>query len=83
MSWGLFGSLSVQPSVTHISAFPNDRQFIKGLIYTVYLIDFVAILLFTRDTFSSFGYGFTDPSALLGVGFMTLVWLKLPIVRGL
>ncbi|KAJ7734375.1 hypothetical protein DFH07DRAFT_893941 [Mycena maculata] len=79
LNWGLFGSLSVQLYL-YYQAFPDDRRFTKGLVYTVYFSEFVAIILFTHDAFSTYAYSFADPSVLTDVGF---VWLDIPIIGGL
>ncbi|KAJ7753058.1 hypothetical protein DFH07DRAFT_824512 [Mycena maculata] len=79
LSWGLFGTLSVQLYL-YYQAFPNDRTFAKLLVYTVYLIEFAATIILTHDAFSIYGYGFADVSALTNVYFF---WLDVPIMGGL
>ncbi len=50
-------------------AFPNDRQFIKYLVYGTYIVEFVQTILLTHDAFAMFGYGFGDLDALTDVQF--------------
>ncbi|KAK0223769.1 hypothetical protein IW262DRAFT_1458813 [Armillaria fumosa] len=66
LNWGLFGVLSVQLYLYYL-AFPNDRRFIKYLVYGIYVIEFVQTMLVTRDTFVNFGYGFGDMDTLTRV----------------
>ncbi len=44
-------------------AFPNDRRFIKYLVYGIYVIEFVQTMLIAHDVFATFGYGFGDMDA--------------------
>ncbi|KAJ7721433.1 hypothetical protein DFH07DRAFT_784119 [Mycena maculata] len=60
---GYWKPFPISDSYLYYQAFPNDRTFTKGLVYTVYLIEFVAIILFAHDAFSIYGFGFADPSA--------------------
>ncbi|KAK0236478.1 hypothetical protein EDD85DRAFT_954346 [Armillaria nabsnona] len=71
LNWGLFGTLSVQLYLYYL-AFPNDRRFIKYLVYGIYIIEFVQTMLITYDGFSTFGYGFGDMDALTRVDFYAL-----------
>ncbi|KAJ7912728.1 hypothetical protein B0H13DRAFT_1712901 [Mycena leptocephala] len=77
--WGLFGALSVQLYL-YYQAFPSDRWFTKGLVYTVYSIQVVQIVMTTIDAFKIFGYGFDDVSALTKVN---LSWFSVPVIIGL
>ncbi|KAK0493027.1 hypothetical protein EDD18DRAFT_1078693 [Armillaria luteobubalina] len=79
LHWGLFGTLSVQLYLYYL-AFPNDRQFIKCLVYGLYIVEFVQTMLITHDSFAMFGYGFGDIKALTDVHFY---WLSIPVLGGL
>ena len=50
-------------------AFPNNRRFIKYLVYGTYIVEFVQTILLTHDAFAMFGYGFGDLDALTDVQF--------------
>ncbi|SJK98196.1 uncharacterized protein ARMOST_01457 [Armillaria ostoyae] len=76
LHWGLFGTLSVQLYLYYL-AFPNDRQFIKYLVYGIYIVEFVQTMLLTHDAFAMFGYGFGDLDALTDIH---LYWLIVPIM---
>ncbi|KAK0454308.1 hypothetical protein EV421DRAFT_409871 [Armillaria borealis] len=76
LHWGLFGTLSVQLYLYYL-AFPNDRQFIKYLVYGIYIVEFVQTMLLTHDAFAIFGYGFGDLDALTDIH---LYWLIVPIM---
>ena len=45
-------------------SFPKDRKFVKCLVYMVFLLDTVQSVLFFRDAFEIFGYGFGDMVSL-------------------
>ncbi|KAK0486440.1 hypothetical protein IW261DRAFT_797893 [Armillaria novae-zelandiae] len=79
LHWGLFGTLSVQLYLYYL-AFPNDRQFIKCLVYGLYIVEFVQTMLITHDAFAMFGYGFGDIEALTDIHFY---WLSIPVMGGL
>ncbi|KAK0212264.1 hypothetical protein DFS33DRAFT_1376778 [Desarmillaria ectypa] len=76
LHWGLFGTLSVQLYLYYL-AFPNDRQFTKCLVYGIYVVEVVQTILVTHDAFATFGYGFGDMEALLGMHFD---WLTVPVM---
>ncbi|KAK0486449.1 hypothetical protein IW261DRAFT_1590725 [Armillaria novae-zelandiae] len=76
LHWGLFGTLSVQLYLYYL-AFPNDRQFIKYLVYGIYIVEFVQTMILSHDAFAMFGYGFGDLDALTDVHFY---WLFGPIL---
>ncbi|KAK0194326.1 hypothetical protein F5146DRAFT_1135089 [Armillaria mellea] len=76
LNWGLFGTLSVQLYLYYL-AFPNDRRFIKYLVYGVYVIEFVQTMLVVHDAFATFGYGFGDMDALNRLNFS---WLTGPVL---
>ncbi|KAK0212248.1 hypothetical protein DFS33DRAFT_1482182 [Desarmillaria ectypa] len=78
LHWGLFGTLSVQLYLYYL-AFPNDRQFTKCLVYAIYIVEVVQTILVAHDTFATFGYGFGDMDALIGMHFD---WLTVPIMSG-
>ncbi|KAJ7327852.1 hypothetical protein DFH08DRAFT_816026 [Mycena albidolilacea] len=79
LNWGLLGALTVQLYL-YYGAFPQDPGFTKFLVYTVYTIVLVQTVLMTHRAFTSFVYGFGDPSALTSLGFE---WFSLPILSGL
>ncbi|KAK0226532.1 hypothetical protein IW262DRAFT_1238775, partial [Armillaria fumosa] len=76
LNWGLFGTLSIQLYLYYL-AFPKDRQFVKSLVYGIYIVEFVQTILVAHDAFAVFGYGFGDLEALTQMHFN---WLILPIV---
>ena len=45
-------------------AFPNDKRFIKYLVYGIYGIEFVQTMLMSHDVFATFGYDFGDMDTL-------------------
>ncbi|KAJ7758344.1 hypothetical protein B0H16DRAFT_1821674 [Mycena metata] len=77
--WALFAVLTVQLYL-YYQAFPNDRVFTKGLVYTVYCISLIQVVFTTIDAFNTFGYGFGDPSALETTEF---AWLVAPVIGGI
>ncbi len=58
-------------------AFPNDRRFIKYLVYGIYVIEFVQTILISHDVFATFGYGFGDMDTLAE---NHLYWFTVPIM---
>ncbi|KAK0183642.1 hypothetical protein F5146DRAFT_1148914 [Armillaria mellea] len=76
LNWGLFGTLSVQLYLYYL-AFPNDRKFVKYLVYGIYILEFAQTILVAHDAFAVFGYGFGDLEALEGAHFN---WLSVPIM---
>ncbi|PBK84754.1 hypothetical protein ARMGADRAFT_604348 [Armillaria gallica] len=76
LNWGLFGSLSVQLYLYYL-AFPNDRRFIKYLVYGIYVVEFAQAIIVAHDTFKAFGYGFGDVEGLTS---MFDDWLTVPIM---
>ncbi|KAJ7485148.1 hypothetical protein B0H11DRAFT_2018286 [Mycena galericulata] len=79
LHWGLFGTLNIQLYL-YYQAFPNDRLFNKCLVYTVYVLEFLQTMLITYAAFTTFGYGFGNPSALGDVRFE---WFSVPVMSGL
>ncbi|KAK0459901.1 hypothetical protein IW261DRAFT_426718 [Armillaria novae-zelandiae] len=79
LHWGLFGTLSVQLYLYYL-AFPNDKHFIKYLVYGIYMVEFVQTILLTHDAFATFGYGFGDLDALTDMHFY---WLFGPIMSAI
>jgi len=75
----LFGALSVQLYL-YYQAFPRDKPFVKGLVYTIYLLGLFTTIVFMHDAFAKFGYGFSDPSSLTDV---SLAWVVNPSLGGL
>ncbi|KAK0484810.1 hypothetical protein IW261DRAFT_1591128 [Armillaria novae-zelandiae] len=76
LNWGLFGTLSVQLYLYYL-AFPNDRRFVKCLVYGIYIIEFGQTMLIAHDAFTMFGYGFGDMDTLTRIN---LFWLIGPIM---
>ncbi|KAK0236474.1 hypothetical protein EDD85DRAFT_642972 [Armillaria nabsnona] len=76
LNWGLFGTLSVQLYLYYL-AFPNDRRFIKYLVYGIYVIEFVQTMFIIHDVFATFGYGFGDMDTLTT---RHLSWFTVPII---
>ncbi|PBK84759.1 hypothetical protein ARMGADRAFT_604426 [Armillaria gallica] len=76
LNWGLFGTLSVQLYLYYL-AFPNDRRFIKYLVYGIYVVEFAQTMIIARDAFKAFGYGFGDVEGLTS---MFDNWLTGPIM---
>ncbi|KAF8209203.1 hypothetical protein K438DRAFT_1572783, partial [Mycena galopus ATCC 62051] len=74
--WALFSALAVQLYLYH-QAFPNDKLFIKCMVYTIYAIKLAGTVLPTRDAFITFGYGFGDVSTLLRIG---TYWFTCPVM---
>ncbi|KAK0451665.1 hypothetical protein EV421DRAFT_1976621, partial [Armillaria borealis] len=74
LNWGLFGTLSVQLYLYYL-AFPDDRRFIKYLVYGIYVIEFGQTMLVAHDAFVTFGYGFGDIDAVTRIKFY---WLAGP-----
>ncbi|KAK0226572.1 hypothetical protein IW262DRAFT_1480634, partial [Armillaria fumosa] len=79
LHWGLFGTLSVQLYLYYL-AFPNDKLFIKYLVYGTYIVEFVQTILLSHDAFAMFGYGFGDLGALTDIHFY---WLFGPIMSAI
>ncbi|PBK84760.1 hypothetical protein ARMGADRAFT_1169969 [Armillaria gallica] len=79
LNWGLFGTLSVQLYLYYL-AFPNDRRFVKYLVYGIYIIEFGQTMLVAHDAFAVFGYGFGDMDALTRINFF---WLIGPIMSAI
>ncbi|KAK0472971.1 hypothetical protein IW261DRAFT_1505981, partial [Armillaria novae-zelandiae] len=76
LNFGLFGTLSVQIYLYYL-AFPNDRRFIKYLVYGIYVIEFAQTMLVTYDVFVIYGCGFGDMDLLTRID---LFGLSVPIM---
>ncbi|KAJ7470201.1 hypothetical protein B0H11DRAFT_2041798 [Mycena galericulata] len=72
--WGLFDALTVQLYL-YYQAFPNDRPFIKSLVYIVYSLQLVQTIMTAVDAFASFGSGFDNDVALTALNFS---WFSSP-----
>ncbi|KAF9529584.1 hypothetical protein CPB83DRAFT_852356 [Crepidotus variabilis] len=59
----LFGILSVQLYIYFIT-FPDDKIYLKFLVYGVFVIDTLSTLMLTSDTYHWFSAGFGSMSAL-------------------
>ncbi|KAJ7641927.1 hypothetical protein FB45DRAFT_1054308 [Roridomyces roridus] len=75
----LFGALTVQLYFYH-RTFPDDKIPTKALIYTIYVLALFSAIVLMDSTFTTFGYGFTDISALTKI---SLDWIVTPIAGGL
>ncbi|KAK0226666.1 hypothetical protein IW262DRAFT_1431749 [Armillaria fumosa] len=76
LHWGLFGTLSIQLYLYYL-AFPKDRQFVKSVVYGIYIVELVQTILIAHDAFAMFGYGFGDLEAVTK---MHLNGLVLPVM---
>lgn len=74
-NWGLFGILSVQVYLYHIS-FPRDRWTTKALVYFVYVIDTVQTCLVTRDVFNGYARHYGNLDVLDSI---QTEWLAVPV----
>ncbi|KAL0566021.1 hypothetical protein V5O48_015994 [Marasmius crinis-equi] len=78
-NYGLYGVFCVQTYIYLIN-FPNDKTFIRLLVYGIFILDTAQTVLITFDTFNVFVYGFGDPGK---IDDETLMWFDLCIVNGL
>ncbi|GJE98670.1 hypothetical protein PsYK624_149050 [Phanerochaete sordida] len=74
-NWGLYGILSVQVYLYHIS-FPRDRWTTKGLVYFIYVIDTVQTCLVTRDVFNGYAKHYGNLDVLDSI---QTEWLAVPV----
>ncbi|TFK32880.1 hypothetical protein BDQ12DRAFT_638237 [Crucibulum laeve] len=79
LNWGLFGIISVQVYLYYL-AFPNDKTFIKHVVYGVYCLEVVQSIVIARDAFVTFASGFGDPTAVTG---MHTLWLTMPLMSAI
>ncbi len=70
-------SNAFSPPDLYYLAFPNNRKFVKYLIYGIYIVELVQTILASYDVFAMFGYGFGDLDALTHIHFN---WLIIPIM---
>ncbi|KAK0226533.1 hypothetical protein IW262DRAFT_1294710 [Armillaria fumosa] len=77
LNWGLFGTLSIQLYLYYL-AFPKDRQFIKSLVYGIYIVELAQTILVTRNAFAVFGYSFGDLEAPNKIEFS---WFIVPMIN--
>ncbi|KAJ6504978.1 hypothetical protein C8R45DRAFT_1090741 [Mycena sanguinolenta] len=75
----LFGALTVQLFL-YYQAFPNDVLSNKSLAYTIYILNFGITMLYFDLAIATFGFGFSNISALTSV---RVEWIILPILGGL
>ncbi|TFL00177.1 hypothetical protein BDV98DRAFT_121526 [Pterulicium gracile] len=64
LNWGLFGVLSVQVYIYHLT-FSDDRRISKVLVYGVYLIEVVQTVMSAVDIYHWFGPGYGNMNALM------------------
>ncbi|ESK90888.1 hypothetical protein Moror_16474 [Moniliophthora roreri MCA 2997] len=55
----LYGVQILQVYLYYLS-FPKDKPFVKAMVYTVFFLDTLQTVIFFRDAFQVFGYGFGD-----------------------
>jgi len=75
LNWGLYGVLSVQVFLYHIS-FPRDKWVPKALVYTTYVIETAQTVLITHDCFHAYAQDFGN---LAEVNAMQNEWLTVPV----
>ncbi|KAJ7474329.1 hypothetical protein FB451DRAFT_1248635 [Mycena latifolia] len=63
LNWALLGTLSLQVYIFHIS-YPNERAWLKALVYTTYLLDIAQTAISSHFAFSLLCGGWGDPEAL-------------------
>jgi len=59
----MFGLLTVQVYIYYLT-FPNDTKFIKGFVYSVFLVELAAIAMSISDTYHWFASGFGNVVSL-------------------
>lgn len=64
LNWGLFGVLSVQVYIYHLT-FSDDRRISKVLVYGVYLIEVVQTVMSAVDIYHWFGIGYGNMDYLM------------------
>ncbi|TFK32878.1 hypothetical protein BDQ12DRAFT_658668, partial [Crucibulum laeve] len=79
LNWGLFGVISVQVYLYYL-AFPNDKTFVKVLVYGVFCLELLQSIVIARDSFVTFASGFGDPNALIS---FHLGWLTMPLMSAI
>lgn len=67
-------------SDTYYIAFPNDRAFIKAIVYVVFLSEVAQTVIITRDAYAVFVTGFGNMSSLDDVH---THWFTIPISGGI
>ncbi|KAJ7127438.1 hypothetical protein C8R43DRAFT_1027992 [Mycena crocata] len=79
LNWGLFGLLTVQVYLFHVS-FPEESLGIKALVYTLFLLDSLQTAFATHFAFDILVTGWGNPST-----FVRLPWTSctLPVMAGL
>lgn len=76
---GLLGVLSVQVFLYSLS-FPDDRAFMKILVYVIYLFEFIQSALIIETGFRNFVSGFGDVEVFDRIETM---WVSLPILTAI
>ena len=66
--------------VLYYLAFPNDRAFIKCLVYGIYILEFIQSVLIVEKGFWIFVTSFGDIEAIDLVG---TTWLSVPILTAI
>ncbi|KAF8508295.1 hypothetical protein JB92DRAFT_640671 [Gautieria morchelliformis] len=78
-NWCLLGALTMQIYLYFLN-FPNDRRFIKFIIYVLYIIDWAQTCSATYDAFQWFVYGWGSINALYNV---YTSYLNVPILSSI
>lgn len=78
----VYASNSLEKFLLDIYAisFPNDRRWLKCLVYGVFVFEMTQTLLVAHDMFATFASGWGDLSQLANAH---LAWLNAPIMSGM
>ncbi|KIM49806.1 hypothetical protein M413DRAFT_21944 [Hebeloma cylindrosporum] len=76
---GLLGVLSVQVYLYYL-AFPNDRSYMKCLVYGIYFLEFVQSVFIVEAGFQTFVNGFGDFEVLNQI---KTQWLSIPVLTAI
>jgi len=66
--------------VLYYLAFPNDRAYIKCLVYGIYIFEFIQSVLIIENAFRIFVISFGDVEAIDQV---ETAWLSVPILTAI
>ncbi|TFK32873.1 hypothetical protein BDQ12DRAFT_565492, partial [Crucibulum laeve] len=61
-------------------AFPNDKPFIKYLVYGIFCMEIIQFIVIARDSFVTFASGFGDAKTVTGVH---LMWLTMSLMSAI
>ncbi|KAF8999139.1 hypothetical protein BDQ17DRAFT_765718 [Cyathus striatus] len=79
LNWGLLGILLVQIYL-YYAAFPEDRRFLKALVYGVVSLELVQTIIITQNIFTTFVSGFGSLEALDSIH---TYWFTIPVSGGI